>query len=74
VFTIPADIEMTFEEISTAAGHVYASGARPLAGIEDLDCSPPCGAADITSLVARVICDALGCLVYAGHLPPSEGN
>jgi len=24
--------------------------------------------------VARVICDALGCLVYAGHLPRSEGN
>lgn len=44
--------------------------ARPLAGIEVVECSPPYDNADITSLIAtRVICDTLGCLVRAGHLP-----
>jgi agmatinase len=43
---------------------------RPLAGIEVVECSPPYDNADITSLIAtRVICDMLGCLVRAGHLP-----
>ena len=43
---------------------------RPLAGIEVVECSPPYDNADITSLMAtRVICDTLGCLVRAGHLP-----
>jgi agmatinase len=43
---------------------------RPLAGIEIVECSPPYDNADITSLIAtRVICDTLGCLVRAGHLP-----
>jgi agmatinase len=43
---------------------------RPLAGIEVVECSPPYDNADITSLIAtRVICDTLGCLVRAGHLP-----
>jgi agmatinase len=44
--------------------------ATPLAGIEVVECSPPYDNADITSLLAaRVICDTLGCLVRAGHLP-----
>jgi agmatinase len=44
--------------------------ARPLAGIEVVECSPPYDSADITSLIAtRVICDTLGCLVRARHLP-----
>jgi len=44
--------------------------ARPLAGIEIVECSPPYDNADITSLIGtRVICDTLGCLVRAGHLP-----
>jgi agmatinase len=44
--------------------------ASPLAGIEVVECSPPYDNADITSLLAtRVICDTLGCLVRAGHLP-----
>ena len=44
--------------------------AAPLAGIEVVECSPPYDNADITSLLAtRVICDTLGCLVRAGHLP-----
>ena len=43
---------------------------RPLAGIEIVECSPPYDNAEITSLMAtRVICDTLGCLVRAGHLP-----
>lgn len=43
---------------------------RPLAGIEVVECSPPYDNADITSLIGtRVICDTLGCLVRAGHLP-----
>ncbi|BCB89029.1 hypothetical protein Psuf_063420 [Phytohabitans suffuscus] len=43
---------------------------RPLAGIEVVECSPPYDNAEITSLIAtRVICDTLGCLVRAGHLP-----
>ncbi len=43
---------------------------RPLAGIEVVECSPPYDNADITSLMGtRVICDTLGCLVRAGHLP-----
>lgn len=43
---------------------------RPLAGVEVVECSPPYDNADITSLLAtRVICDTLGCLVRAGHLP-----
>ena len=43
---------------------------KPLAGIEVVECSPPYDNADITSLIAtRVICDTLGCLVRAGHLP-----
>ncbi|MHB8262262.1 MAG: agmatinase family protein [Acidimicrobiales bacterium] len=43
---------------------------RPLAGIEVVECSPPYDNAEITSLMAtRVICDTLGCLVRAGHLP-----
>jgi len=48
--------------------------AEPLAGIEVVECSPPYDNADITSLLAtRVICDTLGCLVRAGHLPSSRG-
>jgi agmatinase len=44
--------------------------ARPLAGIEIVECSPPYDNAEITSLMAtRVIVDALGCLVRSGHLP-----
>ena len=44
--------------------------ARPLAGIEVVECSPPYDNAEITSLIAtRVICDTLGCLVRSGHLP-----
>jgi len=44
--------------------------ARPLAGIEVVECSPPYDSADITSLLAtRIVCDTLGCLVRAGHLP-----
>ena len=43
---------------------------RPLAGIEIVECSPPYDSSDITSLVGvRVVCDTLGCLVKAGHLP-----
>lgn len=43
---------------------------RPLAGIEVVECSPPYDNAQITALIAtRVICDTLGCLVRAGHLP-----
>ena len=49
--------------------------ARPLAGIEVVECSPPYDNAEITSLIAtRVICDTLGCLVRAGHLPRSKGD
>jgi agmatinase len=44
--------------------------AKPLAGIEIVECSPPYDNADITSLIGvRVVCDTLGCLVRAGHLP-----
>lgn len=44
--------------------------ARPLAGIEVVECSPPYDNAEITALIAaRVICDTLGCQVRAGHLP-----
>jgi agmatinase len=44
--------------------------ARPLAGIEVVECSPPYDNAEITSLIStRVICDTLGCLVRSGHLP-----
>ncbi|MCL5948489.1 MAG: agmatinase family protein [Actinobacteria bacterium] len=47
---------------------------KPLAGIEIVECSPPYDNAEITSLMAtRVICDTLGCLVRAGHLP-GRGN
>lgn len=43
---------------------------QPLAGIEVVECSPPYDNAEITALIAtRVICDTLGCLVRAGHLP-----
>ena len=43
---------------------------RPWAGIEIVERSPPYDNADITSLIGtRVICDTLGCLVDAGHLP-----
>jgi agmatinase len=43
---------------------------RPLAGIEVVECSPPYDNAEITALIStRVICDTLGCLVRAGHLP-----
>jgi agmatinase len=54
---------------------------RPLAGIEVVECSPPYDNAEITALMAtRVICDTLGCLVRAGHLPrpgrrpPADGG
>jgi agmatinase len=48
---------------------------RPLAGIEVVECSPPYDNAEITSLIAtRVICDTLGCLVRAGHLPRRGGS
>lgn len=44
--------------------------AHPLAGIEVVECAPPYDNAEITSLMAtRIICDTLGCLVRAGHLP-----
>jgi agmatinase len=40
-----------------------------------VECSPPYDNADITSLIAtRVICDTLGCLVRAGHLPKRPGT
>ncbi len=43
---------------------------RPLAGIEVVECSPPYDNAEITALIStRIICDTLGCLVRAGHLP-----
>lgn len=43
---------------------------RGLAGIEIVECSPPYDSADITSLLGvRVVCDVLGTLVNAGHLP-----
>ena len=46
---------------------------RPLAGIEVVECSPPYDNAEITALIAtRVICDTLGCLVRAGHLPKNR--
>jgi agmatinase len=49
--------------------------ATPLAGIEVVECSPPYDNADITSLLAtRVICDTLGCLVRAGHLPAKRST
>jgi agmatinase len=49
--------------------------ASPLAGIEVVECSPPYDNADITSLLAtRVICDTLGCLVRAGHLPAKRST
>jgi agmatinase len=48
---------------------------RPLAGIEVVECSPPYDNAEITSLIAtRVICDTLGCLVRAGHLPSCQAS
>ena len=48
---------------------------RPLAGIEVIECSPPYDNAEVTSLLAtRVICDTLGCLVRAGHLPRARGK
>jgi agmatinase len=44
--------------------------ARPLAGIEIVECSPPYDNAEITSLIStRIICDVLGCQVRSGHLP-----
>ena len=44
--------------------------AKPLAGMEIVECSPPYDAAEITSLMAtRVICDVLACQVRSGHLP-----
>jgi agmatinase len=47
--------------------------AEPLAGIEVVECSPPYDTAEITALIAtRVICDTLGCLVRAGHLPKNK--
>lgn len=47
--------------------------SKPLAGIEVVECSPPYDNADITALIAtRVICDTLGSLVRAGHLPSSR--
>jgi agmatinase len=47
--------------------------AQPLAGIEVVECSPPYDTAEITALLAtRVICDTLGCLVRAGHLPKKK--
>jgi agmatinase len=43
--------------------------AKPLAGMEIVECSPPYDAAEITSLMAtRVICDVLACQVRSGHL------
>ena len=46
---------------------------RPLAGIEIVECSPPYDNAEITALLGtRVICDTLGCLVRAGHLPKNK--
>jgi agmatinase len=49
--------------------------ASPLAGIEVVECSPPYDNADITSLLAtRIICDTLGCLVRAGHLPAKRST
>ena len=48
---------------------------KPLAGIEVVECSPPYDNAEITSLIAtRVICDTLGCLVRAGHLPLKQAT
>ena len=46
---------------------------RGLAGIEIVECSPPYDNADITALLGvRVICDVLGTLVNAGHLPKAR--
>ncbi len=60
-----------FSDAYTAFIQIIAD-ARPLAGIEVVECSPPYDNAEITSLIAtRVICDTLGCLVRSGHLPRS---
>ena len=41
--------------------------------MEVVECSPPYDNAEITALIAtRVICDTLGCLVRAGHLPKKK--
>lgn len=46
---------------------------RPLAGIEVVECAPPYDNAEITALLGtRIICDTLGCLVRAGHLPKTR--
>jgi agmatinase len=43
---------------------------KPFAGIEIVECSPPYDNSEITSLMGvRIICDALACMVRAGHLP-----
>lgn len=52
---------------------IQTVASKPLAGIEVVECSPPYDSADITALIAtRVICDTLGSLVRAGHLPQSR--
>lgn len=49
---------------------IHLIAAEGFAGMEVVECAPPYDNAEITSLMAcRVICDTLGCLVRAGHLP-----
>jgi agmatinase len=49
--------------------------ARPLAGMEIVECSPPYDTAEITSLIGtRVICDTLACQVRGGHLGGDKRN
>jgi hypothetical protein len=57
-----------------APPRVQLVAAGPLAGIKDVDCSPPYSNADTAALMAGVTCDSLGGVVRSGHLPRSEGN
>ena len=48
---------------------------KAFAGIEIVECSPPYDNSDITSLMGvRIICDALACMVRAGHLPKKKAK
>lgn len=60
------------EDVRTCCDYDVAVLGAPY---EVVECSPPYDNAEITALIAtRVICDTLGCLVRAGHLPANPAK
>src|SRR5262249_31065291 len=67
IFTIPGNIEKTFDQISKAVSHVYASGASPVVRGGD----PPTGSPPVRG-VAEHLSGNLGIIHFDRHVDTQE--